>query len=142
MISLFIKKEHINQKIYFQGSYWAVDEPYESDYQIKTRKRKVGFNKEIKKFNHIHSLNEQYDEIQQSPHNLPTSPAGLIQHPPGFCTSNNPMICGDVSSVGGQSSSTDESDSTISLVANVNNFDRLLDKFFLLNRLIQCNGMI
>jgi len=30
------------------------------------------------------------------------------------------MICGDVSSVGGQSSSADESDSTMSLAANVN----------------------
>jgi hypothetical protein len=29
------------------------------------------------------------------------------------------MICGDISSVGGQSSSTDESDSTMSLQANV-----------------------
>ncbi len=29
------------------------------------------------------------------------------------------MICGDISSVGGQSSSTDESDSTISLAVNV-----------------------
>jgi hypothetical protein len=29
------------------------------------------------------------------------------------------MVCGDISSVGGQSSSTDESDSTISLTANV-----------------------
>ena len=37
----------------------------------------------------------------------------------GFCTNNNPMVCGAISSVGGQSSSTDESDSTISLVANV-----------------------
>jgi hypothetical protein len=29
------------------------------------------------------------------------------------------MICGDVSSVGGQSSSADESDSTMSFAANV-----------------------
>ena len=29
------------------------------------------------------------------------------------------MICGDVGSVGGQSSSADESDSTMSLAANV-----------------------
>ncbi len=29
------------------------------------------------------------------------------------------MICGDVSSVGGQSSSADESDSTMSLAGNV-----------------------
>jgi hypothetical protein len=35
-----------------------------------------------------------------------------------FFTNNNPMICGDVSSVGGQSSA-DESDSTMSLAANV-----------------------
>ena len=37
---------------------------------------------------------------------------------PGLYTNNNPMICGEISSVGGQSS-TDESDSTVSLITNV-----------------------
>ncbi|CAF1372929.1 unnamed protein product [Rotaria sordida] len=82
-----------------KGSYWAVDESFESNNQMNSRKRK-------------------FEDTQQSPHMLPSSPGTLIQQPPGIYTSNNPMICGDISSVGGQSSSTDESDSTMSLTAN------------------------
>ncbi|CAF3564574.1 unnamed protein product [Rotaria sp. Silwood1] len=81
-----------------KGSYWAVDESYESNNQMNSRKRK-------------------FDEAQPSPNILPSSPATLIQQAPGIFTNNNPMICGDISSVGGQSSSTDESDSTMSLAA-------------------------
>ncbi|CAF3571080.1 unnamed protein product [Adineta steineri] len=82
-----------------KGSYWAVDETTDSNNQMNSRKRK-------------------FDDIQPSPHLLPLSPGGLLQQPHGFYTNNNPMICGDISSVGGQSSSTDESDSTMSLAAN------------------------
>ncbi|CAF3145170.1 unnamed protein product [Rotaria sp. Silwood2] len=82
-----------------KGSYWAVDESYESNNQMNSRKRK-------------------FEEAQPSPNILPTSPATLIQQASGIFTNNNPMICGDISSVGGQSSSTDESDSTMSLTAN------------------------
>ena len=52
-------------------------------------------------------------------HMMSPSPSGLMHQHFGLYTNNNPMICGDFSSVGGQSSSTDESDSTTSLVANV-----------------------
>ncbi|UJR22703.1 hypothetical protein I4U23_025739 [Adineta vaga] len=82
-----------------KGSYWAVDESSDTNNQLNSRKRKL-------------------EEIQPSPHILPLSPGGLIQQPHGFYTNNNPMICGDISSVGGQSSSTDESDSTMSLANN------------------------
>jgi hypothetical protein len=41
------------------------------------------------------------------------------------------MICGDVSSVGGQSSSADESDSTMSFAANVRKkgYEKMKDNF-------------
>jgi len=39
------------------------------------------------------------------------------------------MICGDISSVGGQSSSADESDSTISLAGNVRYRIQILKMF-------------
>ncbi len=57
--------------------------------------------------------------MQPSLHILPSSPTGINPNSTVFYTNNNPMICGDVSSVGGQSSSADESDSTMSLAANV-----------------------
>ncbi|CAF1588004.1 unnamed protein product [Adineta ricciae] len=82
-----------------KGSYWAVDESSDSSNQINSRKRKL-------------------EEIQPSTQIFPLSPAGLIQQPHGFYTNNNPMVCGDICSVGGQSSSTDESDSTTSLANN------------------------
>jgi len=59
--------------------------------------------------------------MQPSPHVLPSSPSSTNQQSTGFYSNNNPMICGDISSVGGQSSSADESDSTMSLAANVRN---------------------
>jgi hypothetical protein len=39
------------------------------------------------------------------------------------------MVCGDISSVGGQSSSTDESDSAMSLTKNVR-YIKLISKIF------------
>jgi hypothetical protein len=89
-----------------KGSYWAVDEPCDNQNQMNARKRK-------------------FDEIQPSPHVLPSSPAGLFPQSTGFCTNNNPMICGDISSVGGQSSSTDESDSTLGTNPNSTHWDDL-----------------
>jgi hypothetical protein len=41
------------------------------------------------------------------------------------------MICGDVGSVGGQSSSADESDSTMSLAANVRKINIKISEFIL-----------
>jgi hypothetical protein len=38
------------------------------------------------------------------------------------------MVCGDISSVGGQSSSTDESDSAMSLTTNVRYIIEILKK--------------
>jgi hypothetical protein len=61
---------------------------------------------------------------------LPLSPGGLLQQPTIFYTNNNPMICGDISSVGGQSSSTDESDSTMSFSVNVRY--TIVEEFFLI----------
>lgn len=61
----------------------------------------------------------QFEEIQPSPHIFPNSPAIFIHPPSDFCINNNPMICGDMSSVGGQSSSTDESECPISFIQNV-----------------------
>ncbi|CAF4304606.1 unnamed protein product [Rotaria magnacalcarata] len=87
-----------------KGSYWAVEETCESNNQMHPRKRKV--------------IEKKFEDTQPSPQIYPSSPATLIQQPPGIYTNNNPMICGDISSVGGQSSSTDESDSIMSQTAN------------------------
>ncbi|CAF3444186.1 unnamed protein product [Rotaria socialis] len=82
-----------------KGSYWAVEEACESNNQMHHRKRKS-------------------EDTQPSPQIYPSSPVTLIQQPPGIYTHNNPMICGDISSVEGQSSSTDESDSRMSITAH------------------------
>ncbi|CAF4514931.1 unnamed protein product [Rotaria magnacalcarata] len=66
----------------------------------------------------MHPRKRKFEDTQPSPQIYPSSPATLIQQPPGIYTNNNPMICGDISSVGGQSSSTDESDSIMSQTAN------------------------
>lgn len=81
-----------------KGSYWALDESCDTTNQLNSRKRK-------------------FDEMQTTISTLPSSPSSLIQQNPGFFTNNNPMVGGGgIGSVGAQSSSTDESDSTLSLV--------------------------
>jgi len=50
------------------------------------------------------------------------------------------MVCGDISSVGGQSTSTDESDSTMSLTTNVRYIIEILKKKHLISKILFLNS--
>ncbi|CAF3377758.1 unnamed protein product [Rotaria socialis] len=82
-----------------KGSYWALDEANETNHQSNSRKRRFETQKSL--------------SIPSS-----SSSPGSINQGSSMFHSSNPMIYGDVNSVGGQSLSADESDSTMSLAAN------------------------
>ncbi|CAF3725454.1 unnamed protein product [Rotaria sordida] len=81
-----------------KGSYWAIDESNEINHQSNSRKRRF--------------------DTQQSLPILSSSPININQKSTVSPTNNNPIIFGDSSNIGGQSLSTDESDSTMSLAVN------------------------
>ncbi|CAF1298361.1 unnamed protein product [Adineta steineri] len=82
-----------------KGSYWAVDESNDDYYQSNSRRRK-------------------FNPMESALPILPSSPNHRNQQSTIFYSNNNPMFCSDVSSVGEQSSSADESDSTMSFGTN------------------------
>lgn len=110
-----------------QGSYWAVDESFDNGNNLTSRKRKVNVRRQKKR--KFKDFRLQFEEIQSSIPIMPSSPSSnLMQQNTVFYTNNNPMICGEIGSVGGQSSSTDESDSTTSFAANVRVTAKIIEK--------------
>ncbi|CAF3326695.1 unnamed protein product [Rotaria sp. Silwood1] len=81
-----------------KGSYWAIDES--------------------NKFNHQSNFRKQRFKSQQSLSILSPSPTNINQKSTVFHTNDNLIIFDDGINIGGQSLSTDESDSTMSLAPN------------------------
>ncbi|CAF1086973.1 unnamed protein product [Adineta ricciae] len=82
-----------------KGSYWTLDESDGSHSQVNSRRRR-------------------FDSMQPSHHLLSSSPHTHSSQSTGFYSNQSSMIYGDINSTSRQSSSADESETTISSAIN------------------------